>query len=73
MYVCICNAVTDREIKKAVKQGVNTFDQVRDQLGVASCCGQCESHAREVINEARTAKPVFAGIPLIPVSMPHMA
>lgn len=73
MYVCICNSVTDREIKKAVKQGIDTFDEVRNQLGVSSCCGQCENHAREVINEACTAKPTFSGIPLIPVSMPHLA
>ncbi|MEZ5535825.1 MAG: (2Fe-2S)-binding protein [Thiolinea sp.] len=70
MYVCVCNAVTDREIKKAVKQGDDTFEKVRDSLKVASCCGQCESHAREVIAEAKQAKPTLGGIPLFPVDMP---
>jgi len=53
MYVCICNAVTDKDIKCAVKQGHDTYEKICCQLNVASCCGRCQWVAREVINEAR--------------------
>ena len=56
MYVCICNAVTDRQIKKAVQEGHGTFEKIQLQLDVATCCGQCESHAKEVILDAKNDK-----------------
>ena len=54
MYVCICNAVTDSEIRQCVSLGADTFEQVRDCLGVASCCGRCEPVAREILVERDT-------------------
>jgi len=52
MYVCICNAVTDREIRQCADWGVETLDQLRESLGVASCCGKCEGMARALLGEA---------------------
>ena len=49
MYICNCVGVSDRSIKKAVNEGATTVKQLRDQLGVASCCGKCACDAREVI------------------------
>ncbi|MGH8681199.1 MAG: (2Fe-2S)-binding protein [Burkholderiales bacterium] len=49
MYVCICNAVTDREIRQCAELGARTVDELRDALGVASCCGKCEGVAREIL------------------------
>lgn len=49
MYVCICNAVTDREIRQCAELGACTLDELRDSLGVASCCGKCEGDAREIL------------------------
>ena len=54
MYICICNQVTDREIRRAVKNGADCMVELRDQLGVAGCCGKCAGHAREIIDEAAT-------------------
>jgi bacterioferritin-associated ferredoxin len=52
MYVCICNAVTDREIRRAAAQGARSLDDLRDTLGVASCCGCCHQQAEELLAEA---------------------
>jgi bacterioferritin-associated ferredoxin len=49
MYVCVCNAVTDREIRQCAELGACTVDELRDALGVASCCGKCEGVAREIL------------------------
>ncbi len=51
MYVCVCNAVTDREIRHCAALGVTTIDDLRECLGVASCCGKCEFAARAVLEE----------------------
>lgn len=56
MYVCICNAVTDKAIKKAVNNGCNNFDKVCKKLDVGTCCGRCKSHAHEVVSEALSEK-----------------
>ena len=49
MYICNCMGVTDKKIKSAVSCGASTVKQLRDQLGVASCCGKCAGDARELI------------------------
>lgn len=52
MYICICNAVTDRDIHKAVAQGACSMDVVCDRLNVSSACGRCWEHAQQVVEEA---------------------
>lgn len=52
MIVCVCNAVSDREIKSAVTLGISSLTELKESLGVATCCGCCESCAREVLDEA---------------------
>jgi bacterioferritin-associated ferredoxin len=51
MYICICKAVTDREIRGAVNLGSVTVRDLQRDLGVASCCGKCEPDARRIIRE----------------------
>ena len=64
MYVCICNAVTDRQIREAAASGASTFADVRHRTGCADCCGSCEDLAVEIFDEAVAARtldlPVFA-------------
>ncbi|MEO8485149.1 MAG: (2Fe-2S)-binding protein [Betaproteobacteria bacterium] len=38
MVVCICNAITDREIRAAAKLGARTLEDLQSSLGVATCC-----------------------------------
>ena len=51
MYICICNAVTDRDIKSAATRGICTMEQLRFETGCAGTCGQCEAMARQILNE----------------------
>ncbi|WP_115717181.1 bacterioferritin-associated ferredoxin [Gallaecimonas mangrovi] len=53
MYVCLCNAVTDKTIRKAAASGCHSLAQLRCELGVADQCGKCARHAKAVLNEAR--------------------
>jgi bacterioferritin-associated ferredoxin len=51
MYVCVCNAITEREIRQCADLGASSLADLRECLGVASCCGCCADSATEVLNE----------------------
>lgn len=53
MYVCVCHAVTDRQIHRAVEDGARTLKDLRRDLGVASECGRCAGCAKECLNQAK--------------------
>lgn len=52
MYVCLCNAVTDRQIKAEIRQGACTMRELRERLGIASHCGRCGKCARAILMES---------------------
>ncbi|WP_077530138.1 bacterioferritin-associated ferredoxin [Vreelandella utahensis] len=51
MYVCLCNQITDHEIRRAVEDGCSSMRQLRNELGVATQCGRCGTMAREILDE----------------------
>lgn len=51
MIVCVCNNISDRRIRQAVDAGIASMSELRNQLGVATCCGKCHSCARQVLRE----------------------
>ena len=53
MIICVCNAVTESEIRACVALGCTDLDAVREAVGVASCCGTCADCAQEVIESCR--------------------
>ena len=64
MYVCICKAVSDHDIRRAVVDGARCFQDVQSCTGCATCCGCCETEAREVFEASlefvQPALPVAA-------------
>lgn len=52
MYVCICQAVTEQDIKNHMVKGRASMGQLCKQLGCASQCGKCAEHVREVHSSA---------------------
>ena len=57
MIVCVCNRVSDREIARHARAGMN-FDDIKFELGVATQCGQCEACARDIVAQCSSARPV---------------
>ena len=51
MYVCVCNAITDKQIRRAARSGVNSLYELRGTLGVAAGCGSCARTAQEILDE----------------------
>ncbi|PIT20038.1 bacterioferritin [Snodgrassella communis] len=50
MYVCLCNAITDRQIKETVAAGASSLTDLQAQLGVATCCGCCADLASSYLS-----------------------
>jgi bacterioferritin-associated ferredoxin len=51
MFVCICQAVTDKQIRHAARGGIRTLDDLGDVLGVATCCGRCGPEACALLED----------------------
>lgn len=49
MYVCVCNAVTEKQIYKAIDDGIRTLRELRQLLGVTAECGRCARCARDCL------------------------
>ena len=52
MYVCICHAVTDSAIRKAVSEGVRSLRELSFRTGCSTQCGSCAELAQQVLDEA---------------------
>lgn len=59
MIVCVCNRVSDRDIVRHVRAGMD-FSDIQLELGVATQCGQCEGCARELVEQCCPGHPVAA-------------
>ena len=52
MYVCLCNGVSDKKIRQAVRQfHPQSFQQLRKFIPVGNQCGKCVRAAREVMQD----------------------
>lgn len=69
MYICLCNAITDRQIKASVAAGATTLADLQTQLGVATCCGCCAELASSFLKESgsKPAGNTFLAIHAQPV------
>ena len=52
MYVCVCLAVTERQIHQAARDGAKTLKDLRRDLGVTGECGRCATCARQCLRDA---------------------
>ena len=53
MYVCVCNRITDHEIRRAAEEGCGNMRQLSRELGVGDQCGRCKCMARDILKEHR--------------------
>lgn len=51
MYVCLCQGVTDNQIRDAIYEGRCSHREVREATGVGTQCGKCACLAKQVVRE----------------------
>jgi bacterioferritin-associated ferredoxin len=62
MYVCICKAVTEKQVSQAVNSGVTTLRHLRDELGVTRECGRCARCALECMRATLAKNETIATV-----------
>jgi bacterioferritin-associated ferredoxin len=60
MYVCICGAVTEREVRAVIEGGATTVEAVARACCAGDDCGGCRGIIEEMIEDhaARTRLPL---------------
>ncbi|MEO0369084.1 MAG: (2Fe-2S)-binding protein [Pseudomonadota bacterium] len=48
MFVCLCKAVTDQDIRDQVDEGSHSFGDIQDRLSLGRGCGGCVVEAQSV-------------------------
>ena len=58
MYICLCNAITERQIIGAVELGARSTHDLAQGLGVGLGCGRCTCCAKALLGDtlARIAR-----------------
>lgn len=53
MYVCICKAITDKQLEEAQKSATS-LRELYQNLGLGSECGACIQEAVQLINKTKS-------------------
>ncbi len=56
MYVCVCNAVTRKDIEVAIAEGANCLEHLCERLDVSLCCGACAEAVNACLEEGLPGK-----------------
>ncbi|PLR30375.1 bacterioferritin-associated ferredoxin [Chimaeribacter coloradensis] len=63
MYICLCNGISDKTIRQAVrKHQPQSFQQLRKFVPVGTQCGKCVRAAREIMQDELSQIPEFKEI-----------
>ncbi len=49
--VCSCMNVTDKDIEKAVKDGVRTYEELQHKTKIGTVCGECKEKTLQLIHQ----------------------
>jgi bacterioferritin-associated ferredoxin len=50
MLVCHCNGVSDRKIRRAIRDGATTPGEIARSCGAGSTCGGCHEGVRKILH-----------------------
>ena len=49
MYICLCRAVTESEVRSAVAEGAADAEEVVERCGAGTGCGGCRTALRDLL------------------------
>ena len=53
MYVCICNAIRESELRQAARHVAGDAEACYAALGKSPCCGSCLNEADGILDDER--------------------
>lgn len=56
MYVCLCNGVTERQIREVAEAGCRTLAELTMRTGCGATCGSCLPMAQGLLDEVHAAR-----------------
>jgi bacterioferritin-associated ferredoxin len=59
MIVCVCNAITEHELREAAGLDARRPEAAYAKLGCEPQCGCCLDYAQEIIDEELAARPTL--------------
>ncbi|MDP8986334.1 MAG: (2Fe-2S)-binding protein [Pseudomonadota bacterium] len=60
MIICICHAISDHQIRAAVRDGASSLRDITRVLKVGTCCGKCVPEARAALDRSVAQRPEAA-------------
>ncbi|MEM8496879.1 MAG: (2Fe-2S)-binding protein [Pseudomonadota bacterium] len=51
MIICVCNNISDRQIREVISRGACSMAELQAELSVSSQCGTCFESAEQVLYE----------------------
>ena len=57
MIVCVCNRITEKEVREAAHKGARSPEAAYASVGCEVQCGCCLDYAQEVIDEELGKRP----------------
>lgn len=65
MYVCICNGVTDHQIREAAASGVRSMAELTMRTGCGATCGTCLETASGILEASRAERGNGFPVPML--------
>jgi bacterioferritin-associated ferredoxin len=53
LYICVCNAITEKDVRECAANGACSLDQLAFELGVGSGCGRCRDCASDILRDVQ--------------------
>ena len=60
MYVCVCRAVTDKQVERVIDGGAASVEEVTRACGAGGDCGGCRGRIGDMIEERLVPARVLA-------------
>jgi bacterioferritin-associated ferredoxin len=73
MFVCLCNGISDQEIRHHVRRGASSWREVARACGAGAACGDCRPSVHALVEEELRQVAASETVPMSPVSLPAIA
>jgi bacterioferritin-associated ferredoxin len=57
VIICVCNSLTEKEVREAARRGARSPEAAYAALGCEPQCGCCLHYAQEIIDEEQPQRP----------------